>query len=128
MPNDDRPQDAAHLADQAAEAIRALIHATLTPDDARGFTYPGDAYSTVGNLAILAQRLPQAFEQIQTFIDRLNTRGNLRSDKGPDDLPPRLDDLRATLTAAVNHAHGLADSLDMAHQALGPIAYQDTQD
>ncbi len=58
-------EHARHAAD-AAEAIRALNHATLPGTG--GLTYPADAYEALGQLAVLAARLPQALAQILAFL------------------------------------------------------------
>ncbi|MFC5719880.1 hypothetical protein ACFP1Z_06765 [Streptomyces gamaensis] len=116
-----KPPTAAELSDAAAEAIRALNHATR--QTGHGLEYPGDAYTTVAHLSTLAMRLPQALDQIRDFIDRLHSKGHLRSDNGPDDLTQRLDDLRAGITAASRCADALHACLNQAHIALGPIGY-----
>ncbi len=54
-------------ADAAAEAVRALNHATLPA--ACGLTGPADVYDVLGALAALAGRLPQALTQLQGFLD-----------------------------------------------------------
>jgi hypothetical protein len=112
---------AVELSNTAAEAIRDLNHVTRQSSD--GLEYPGDAYTTVANLSALAMRLPQAFDQIRDFIDRLDTKGHLRSDNGPDDLAQRLEDLRAGIAAASRCADALRTCLDQAHTALSPIGY-----
>jgi len=58
---------AAQHAEQAAEAVRALNHATQPW--AGGLTGPGDVYDILGSLATLASRLPQALTQLQGFLD-----------------------------------------------------------
>ncbi|MFI9765766.1 hypothetical protein ACIHJG_02710 [Streptomyces sp. NPDC052415] len=111
--------NAAALADQAAETIRSLNYATLP--DASGLAFPGDAYSTIGNLSTLAMRLPQALHQVQAFIDRQHENGDLYSDQGPEDLVARIASLRGATGDAVRAAEALLDALDQAHIALSPI-------
>jgi hypothetical protein len=113
----------AQLADEAAEAVRAINHLTMSPRD--DWQYPGDAYSVVGNLAHMAGGLPQAIGQLESLIGSLEDEGRLRSDKGPDDLPGRLVDFHGAIADAIGHAHALQRALSKAHQALSPIAYQD---
>jgi len=60
---DGRP---AVLAGQAAEAVRALNHATL-PGTGR-LVFPADAYDVTGQLALLAARLPQAEASLYASI------------------------------------------------------------
>ena len=111
----------AQLADDAYEAVRALNHATLSERD--GWRYLGDAYSTVANLSALAGGLPQALDQIGALVERLALAGNLRSDK--DTLDTDLENTYGGLAVAHDAARQLYEALDRAHQALGPIAYQD---
>jgi len=111
------------IADAAAEEIRALNHITRSRGD--GWQYPGDVYSTVGNLSVMAERLPQALGQLESLISRLEDAGQLASDSGPEDLPGRLVRFHGAMADAVSLAHGLQRALDQAHQALGPIAYKE---
>ncbi|MET7924205.1 hypothetical protein ABZT43_09505 [Streptomyces sp. NPDC005349] len=111
--------NAADLADQAAETIRSLNYATLP--DAGGLAFPGDAYSTVGNLSTLAMRLPQALHQVRAFIDRQHENGDLYSDQGPDDLVAQVANLRGATSDAVRAAETLYAALEQAHIALSPI-------
>lgn len=115
MPNT-RPQG---LADQAAEAIRGLNHATQS---AKGeLTYPGDAYEVVASLQQLTQRLPQAFEQISRFLGALAKTGALTADHGTAD--DHLAEARSGLASAALIAQTLTDHLGYAHSALGPLGY-----
>jgi hypothetical protein len=111
----------ANNADAAAEAIRAINHLTLSPRD--GWQYPGDAYSTVGNLTQMAMMLPQALEQIERLIVDLNEAGHLRSDK--DQLEHDLDETVRGLEEAQIAANKLYGALNRAHSGLSPIAYKD---
>lgn len=115
----------AELAGQAADAVRALNHVALERPGTEGWQYPGDAYSTVANLTALAGYLPQAIGQLDAFIGALEDTGRLRSDKGPGDLPHRLLDFHGAAADAVRQALALRDALDRAHQALGPVGYDD---
>jgi len=54
-------------AQQAAEAVWALNHATLP--GAGGLGGPADVYDVLGALASLVARLPQALGQLQGFLD-----------------------------------------------------------
>ncbi|WP_051835683.1 hypothetical protein [Streptomyces sp. NRRL S-481] len=110
------PQD---LANQAADAIRSLNHAT---QNAKGeLNYPSDAYALVASLAQLTRRLPQSFEQISRFLGALAKTGAVTADHGaPDD---HLAEARSGLASAVLIAQTLTDHLDRAHSALGPLSY-----
>ena len=112
----------AQHADTAAEAVRSINHLTQgAPRD--GWTYPGDAYSLVGDLARAAMMLPQALEQVQHFIAGLEEAGHLRSDK--DDLDNDLRDVYLGLENARVAAESLYAGLNRAHGGLGPIGYKD---
>lgn len=120
-------QTPSQISDNAAESIRQLNHATLQ-QSSNGWQYPGDAYSVAGNLSYLAGGLPQAIGQLESLIGALEDGGSLRSDKGPEDLPGRLVDFHGAIADAIGQAHALRRALDRAHQALGPIAYDDSED
>jgi hypothetical protein len=112
----------AQLADEAAEAIRAINHLTQgAPRD--NWQYPGDVYSLVANLSQMAMMLPQALQQASRLIADLNEGGHLRSDK--DHLDQDLGDVFYGLDDARNAANKLYGSLSRAHNGLGPIAYKD---
>jgi hypothetical protein len=113
----------AQHADTAAEAVRALNHATLPWETREGWQYPADACSTVGNLSTTAMRLPQALDQINVFIQRLETEGHLRSDRGT--LDRDLTETHAGLAEAKEVAQRLYEALNRAHAGLSAIAYQD---
>ncbi|GAA3909207.1 hypothetical protein [Streptomyces lannensis] len=111
----------AQLADDAAEAIRALNH--LTRVSQADWEYPGDAYSVVGNLRDLAQRLPQLFQQIGQLIEHLADEDHIRSDKGGNgatEVSAALD----ALNRAYEDALTMEAALDGAHSALGPLAWK----
>lgn len=55
-----------YWADTAAEAVRELNHATR---GGTGLTGPADVYTVLGELALLLGRLPQAFTELQAFLD-----------------------------------------------------------
>lgn len=114
------PRTPAQLADDAAEAVRALSHATLTRPNP-GWEFPDEAYSTLGNLELLAVRLPQALGQVESLIGALEDASTLRSDHGPDDLAQRLVDFHGAVGSAIQHAMSLRAALGSAHQALGAV-------
>ena len=107
------------LADSAAEAIRSINHAAKTVE------YPGAIYSTIANLKILAQRLPQAFEQLGGRLTQLGHDGHLRIEPGRGDLAAAQEDAYDALREAIIAAQVMEAALDRAHSALGPIGYQD---
>jgi len=108
----------AHEAQTAAEAIRALNHATLPGADE--LTGPADVYDTLGSLATLAGRLPQALSQLQAFLDAETDTGRVRIVDGSLAGDP------AATAATVGHwtdtasaaAQALQHALEQAHAAL----------
>lgn len=110
----------AQLADDAAEAIRALNHATLSPRD--GWEYPADAYSVVGNLGTLVMRLPQLLEQVTQHVEKLHQDGHVVADTG--DTLERLYNLSAASVEAGEAAQKLRSALDEMHAMLSPLAYK----
>lgn len=112
---------ALHASD-AAEAVRSLNHATLRRGE--DWQYPGDAYSVVGNLVALAERLPQALNQARDLLQHLRTGGHIRSDKGGDGLPEVIASM-AGLRSAAEYADAMRAALGDVHSALSPLAYQD---
>ncbi|WP_425830663.1 hypothetical protein [Streptomyces fractus] len=109
----------AALADQAAEAVRSLNHATQLIKGE--LTYPSDAYDVVASLKMLTQRLPQSFDQLSTFMDRLGKAGNVTADyRSPDE---HVAETRSALGSAALIAQTLAEQLDRAHNALSPLGW-----
>lgn len=117
--SDTTPRD--HAA-AAAEAIRALNHATLSK--VPGWEYPGDAYDVVGGLDQMANMLGQTLDQIAQHIERLSTLGHIRSDKGGDGAEDVHSALRALEWGRADAA-SLASRLGTAHSALSALAFQD---
>jgi len=110
------------LADDAAEAIRALNHVTMSPRD--GWKFPADAYSVIGNLRELAQRLPQLLQQTEVFLQDLADGDHIRSDRGGNGAA----EVNAALDAidrAREDALSMEAALDTAHSALSPLAYKE---
>ncbi|MDI3406059.1 hypothetical protein [Streptomyces cavernicola] len=116
--NDTTP---AELAEQAAQAIRNLNHATLPGKDQ--LAYPGDAYETVGPLARLAHRLPQSLDQLTEFLRKLTESGAVTADYGSAE--EQLLEARSALASSALIALTLAEHLDRAHEALAPLGYDE---
>jgi hypothetical protein len=109
---------AAGLADQAAELVRGLNHATLP--GVGGLSYPGDVYSVLIGLSVLAGRLPQALAQAETFLVAQLTAGRIVIVDGthtghPDAAVAEAEEYLRTARAA---AHRLHVDLDRAAAAL----------
>ena len=76
---------AVECADAAAEAIRALNHATLsTAPVTPGYVWPSDIDATVGNLGRLAAYLHQALAQAEEWLYRAVNEGRVGHDSGGD--------------------------------------------
>lgn len=110
-----RPAD---LAGQAAEAVRALNHATLAGSG--GLAFPADAYDVTGALAVLASRLPQALAQLQAFLNAEVEAGRVVIVAGEHAGDPAavLAAVTASLDSAVASARRLHQALDAAQNAL----------
>jgi hypothetical protein len=109
----------ADISNDAAEAVRQLNLRTRAEGD--DWQHPGDAYSTVANLAYLAGGLPQALTQIRALVERLHGNGNLTSDK--NDLVSDLHTVFSGLEDARAAAETLYTALNRVHAGLGPIGY-----
>ena len=105
---------ALELAEQAAEALRELNHRTR---DARAFTGPAELYRLVGELALLAGRLPQLLDQLDRWLRAEHDVGRIRADARAD--PGRIIAAAgAELADAGDAAHDLAHVLAAARQHL----------
>jgi hypothetical protein len=103
----------------AAEAVRALNHATLDPS---GYPYPGDAYSVIGNLQTLAQRLPQATDQASRYLIRAHAAGSVVDVEDGSRTAPTVLEAIDGLHLAAALAAQLADALGGVHSATGRLA------
>jgi hypothetical protein len=101
----------AALAADAAEAVRALNHATLPGSGALAF--PADAYDVTGALAVLASRLPQALAQLLAFLRAEVEAGRVVIVAGDHAGDP--DAVLAAVTRSLDEAAASARRL---HQAL----------
>jgi hypothetical protein len=105
------------LAGRAAEAVRELNHLTRDPG---AFTGPAELYRLVGELAVLAGRLPQLLGQLDHWLQTEHDAGRVRSDTGTD--PGRIVAAVGTdLADAREAAHELAHLLDAALQHLAHL-------
>ena len=112
------PVSPAELAGQAAEAVRALNHATLPGAD--GLANPADAYEVTGQLSLLAARLPQALAQILAFLGEKAAAGRITVVAGQHAGDPAAMPTAVTsdLDAAVASARRLHQALDAAQNHL----------
>jgi hypothetical protein len=110
---DEKPP--AELADQAAEAIRALNHKLISG----GLAYPADAYDTIGALRTLADRLPQSLGLIARWLGYEHDRCAITHDSG--DAGEYILATADALGRAQEDAELLAAALDGAQQAAGGL-------
>jgi hypothetical protein len=102
------------VADQAAEAIRALNHMTM---DADTLEYPSDVYDVVTNLKLLTERLPQLFGQLAHWLWTEQEAGRIGHDAGKD-AAVTVAGVDAHLVEAQDAARTLYDALASAHNEL----------
>ena len=95
----DSPDETLALARAAAEAVRALNHATL----GGGLGQPSDAYAVLGELSLTASRIPQLLGQVGRWLAAALAAGRLISDAraGAASLARDLEQAQQQL-AAVN--------------------------
>jgi hypothetical protein len=119
MPVSDSPQAAgpAALARAAAEAIRALNHATLGGD---GLEQPADAYEVLGELSLTASRLPQLLGQVGRWLAAALAAGQLGCDDGTDPAGA-VSGAWLFISDARGSAAALARDLSHAQQQLAPV-------
>jgi hypothetical protein len=101
----------------AAEAVRALNHATLSR---HGYEWPADVDATLGALELLADRLPQALRQAEVWLWAEHTAGRVGHDHDADvtvavgELLGHLEHTRrvvADLAAALRLARSVSSHL-----------------
>jgi hypothetical protein len=105
------------LARTAAEAIRALNHATL---GGGGLAQPADAYQLLGELSLAASRLPQLLTQVGRWLDGALTAGQLGCDDATDPTIA-VSGAWMSLFDACAVAADLACDLDDAQQQLAAV-------
>ena len=107
-------------AETAAEAVRALNHATIWPGP-DGYQEPADVDAVLGHLATLAAYLPQALDQAERWLYEALDAHQVRHDQGADvahsvhyvavclgDARDRSRDLHELLREAREHSSHLA--------------------
>lgn len=124
------PAATQRLADNAAEAIRALNHATLPADGFPGLQHPCDAYYLLGALQQLAFRLPQLLAQLSAYLQRELQYDAIAFADGPfigDPFGAVGTASHALEDIAVRAARTLATAVNTAHEAIA-FAAQRTED
>ena len=103
------------LADQAAEAIRALNH--VTPE---ALDYPGDLYEVIASLKLMAQRLPQLFGQMSAWLEHEHAAGRIAHDTRQ--IPEQyVRGVTGSLARAGADSSALADALNAAHNGCSGL-------
>ena len=122
------PRTVAELANDAAETIRALNHATFP--GAGGLVWPGDAYDVIASLSLLAARLPQALAQLDRFLTGEVDAGRVAVDGGEFTGDPAAAAAAAShwLDQAQSCAGRLHHALDQAQQTAAYLAATDLDD
>lgn len=115
--------DPVAVAALAAEAARVLNRVTIpvpTPG-CDGWEDVGDLYRVLGELRVLVERLPQAFDQLARHLSREGV--NYRSDAGTTDAPEVLiaTAVRA-LGVAGQGADRIVEHMAAAHSATSHLA------
>ena len=113
----DSPDQTLALARTAAEAIRALNHATL---DADGLGQPADAYEVLGELSLAASRLPQLLGQVGTWLATALAAGRLGCDDGTSPAAA-VSGAWLFISDARGSAAALARDLEQAQQQLAAV-------
>jgi hypothetical protein len=103
-------------ADRAAEALRTLNHLTLAGPTAGvpGWEGVDDVYRVLGELRIIADRLPQVCDQLVAGLQRLGEQRAWRTDDGTNEHP---DEVVGTAIEHLQVASAEADDfgLDISH-------------
>jgi hypothetical protein len=117
----DRPVDALTATEAAllaADAVEALIHATLDTtghDGGGGYRDPADLDATVAALVTLVERLPQALRQASTWLRHQQTAGRVGHDQ-KHDVSAAVEVVLVDLERAGRAAAAVAHVLDEARQ------------
>lgn len=119
------PTTAQGVARTAAEAVRTLNHQTRPRTTAVDVT---NLYDLLGELALMASRLPQLLRLIETLLDALVEDDRVLIVDGPHhDDPVAVAAIAGHwLAASAGSAHELAHRVDQAHQTLAHAAVTDS--
>ena len=112
--------DLLQLAEDAAEAIRALCHRTRGQ---HALVDPAELSRLLAELSTMTSRLPQLLDQLHRWLRHQHDTGRVRADTDAD--PDQLVcQAAAQLTGASHSAHRLAGTLDTAHQHVAHLGRQ----
>jgi hypothetical protein len=118
------PAELTAAAARAAEVVRALNHQTRPGTAVLDAT---EVYDLLGELALMASRLPQLLGQIETLIDDLVEDNQVLIVDGPNTGDPAAVAAICGhwLAASAGSAHQLAHHVDQAHEVLAHAAATD---
>lgn len=103
---------AQQYAEQAAEAIRGLNHATIDPD---AYEWPSDVDQVITSLHMMVMRLEQALTQAGRWLDKAQVAGEIGHDQGHDTADAIAILLRRLARAGIT-SQDLADDLQAVRQ------------
>ena len=109
-------------AEAAAEAIRALNHATLRHGAPTGYQWPADVDAVIAELGLLASRLPQVFDQASSWLTAQADAGRVRHDDQVPAVGHAVGWVLECLDDATANACELASVLACARQASAHLA------
>lgn len=125
---DEPTTTAGDLADQAAEAIRALNEGTHPAEGAPAIEVPNDLAALFGGLALMAGRLPQLLAQsggwLEHHIHQLDAHGGMFD----GDPVAAVATAQAVLADATTAALALARHLRDVQNVLAALAQADIDD
>jgi hypothetical protein len=112
----------AELADRAAETVRALIYATGA--GGQQLRWPSDVAEVLASLRILADRLPQACDQLTRFLARELEAGQVAATHGQftGDAEAATAAAEEWLTQAGAAARRLGDCFGNAHMCVSGLS------
>jgi hypothetical protein len=116
------PETVRDAADLLAEGIRYLNRATAP--GAGGLQYPSDVDSVLGDLALMASRLPQLLGQISAWLQDKSAAGPVAVSHGPfaGDPPGAVAAAGMVLMDACHAAGRLQMALDQARQVTATMS------
>jgi hypothetical protein len=110
----------AELAESAAEIIRELNHRTMPGKDE--LTNVTDVfYPIIGNLEMMAHRLPQLLDQLMAWLEREYHADRIVADPGARSTGVLALGVRDALTLAAGQAEQMGSQLGRAHCHIAKI-------
>lgn len=112
-------------AELAAEALRVVNRLTLSAPSpgTPAWEETGDLLRLLGELCVLAERLPQTLGQLARHLERPTDDGRCRSDSGACESPEALvANSVAALQVAGERAHQLGAELGVARSAVAHLS------